>query len=47
MSLWDDDEYDPSPICSSCGVSALPAEAAGEAPMCENADCLAFGEPIG
>ncbi|MEM9466441.1 MAG: hypothetical protein AAGA90_13795 [Actinomycetota bacterium] len=45
--LWDDlDDDDVSPICPSCGVSALPPEAMGEPSMCENADCIAFGEPI-
>jgi len=43
--LWDEiDDGDVSPICRSCGVSALPPEARGEASMCENPDCPAFGE---
>ncbi|MEM9204678.1 MAG: hypothetical protein AAGC53_23795 [Actinomycetota bacterium] len=45
--LWDEiDDDDVSPICPACGVSALPPEAIGEASMCENANCSAFGEPI-
>jgi hypothetical protein len=45
--LWDDiDDGDVSPICPACGVSALPPEAPGESPTCENPDCFAFGEPI-
>ncbi len=43
--LWDDiADDDISPICPACGVSALPPEAAGEASMCENPNCDAFGE---
>lgn len=42
--LWDETDDDVSPICASCGVSALPPEAAGEPSMCENPDCSAFGE---
>ena len=35
--LWDDtDDGDVSPICTACGVSALPPEASGEPSMCEN-----------
>jgi hypothetical protein len=37
---------EPSPICSACGVIALPAEIPGDDPTCENADCSAFGEGI-
>ena len=44
--MFDELEADPSPICPHCGVSALPAESPGEEPMCENADCAAFGEVI-
>ena len=44
--LWDDLDDDVSPICPSCGVSTLPPEVPGEDPVCENADCPAFGEPI-
>ncbi|MCH9834433.1 MAG: hypothetical protein P8O03_12530 [Ilumatobacter sp.] len=44
-NLWDGiDGDDVSPICAVCGVSALPPEAPGEASMCENPDCSAFGE---
>jgi len=45
-NLWDEDEDDPSPICGSCGVSALPAETPGESQVCENVNCDAFGEAI-
>ena len=45
-SLWDELDGDDSPICGSCGVSALPPEQPGEPSLCENADCDAFGEPI-
>ena len=45
--LWDDadrEDADDSPICAACGVSALPPEAPGEPPMCENPNCSTFGE---
>ena len=45
--LWDDadiEDDDISPICSTCGVSALPPEAPGEPSMCENPNCPTFGE---
>jgi hypothetical protein len=43
--LWDEtDDGDVSPICTACGVSALPPEAPGEPSMCENPNCSAFGE---
>jgi hypothetical protein len=38
---------DVSPICTVCGVSALPPEAPGEPPMCENPNCSEFGELMG
>jgi hypothetical protein len=45
--LWDDvDTDDISPICDSCGVSALPPEAPGEPSICENPNCSRFGSPI-
>ena len=45
--LWDEiDDDDISPICLECGVSALPPEAAGEPSMCENPNCISFGDPI-
>lgn len=44
--MFDELEDDPSPICSACGVSALPAETPGELPECENPICEAFGEPV-
>ena len=47
-SMFDDyGDGDRSPICGFCGVSALAAETPGTDPVCENADCAAFGEPIG
>jgi hypothetical protein len=46
--VWDEtDEGDVSPICTVCGVSALPPEAPGEPSMCENPNCAAFGELMG
>jgi len=47
--LWDetDDDGDVSPICTTCGVSALPPEVPGEPSMCENPNCSEFGEPMG
>jgi len=44
--LWDDLEDDPSPICATCGVSALPAEEPDAQPICENAACEVFGESV-
>ena len=41
-----EDDGDDSPICPSCGVSALPPETPGEPSICENPDCVAFGEPM-
>jgi len=45
-NLWDETGDDASPICDACGVSALPPEIPGGPSTCENAECLAFGEPI-
>jgi hypothetical protein len=46
--LWDEtDDGDVSPICTACGVSALPPEVPGEPSMCENPNCPAFGELMG
>mgnify|MGYP000164656023 CR=1 FL=1 len=43
--LWDEtDDDDVSPICPSCGVSALPPEAPDEPSMCEHPNCSEFGE---
>ena len=39
-----------APICPACGVTALPAELANVVDpgfVCDNADCDAFGEPVG
>jgi hypothetical protein len=53
VSDWDevDDGADVgrAPICSSCGVTALPAELShviDSGFVCENPDCEAFGEPV-
>lgn len=37
-----------APICSACGVTALPGSAVGVDHdfVCDNADCEAFGERI-
>jgi hypothetical protein len=46
--LWDEtDDGDVSPICTACGVSALPPEVPGEPSMCENPNCSEFGELMG
>ena len=46
--LWDEtDDRDVSPICATCGVSALPPEVPGGSSMCENPNCSEFGEPMG
>jgi hypothetical protein len=46
--LWDKtDDGDISPICTTCGVSALPPEAPWEPSMCENPNCSEFGEMMG
>jgi len=46
--LWDEtDDGDVSPICTACGVSALPPEVPGEPSSCENPNCSEFGEPMG
>ncbi|MFT5025905.1 MAG: hypothetical protein ACI9CV_000657 [Ilumatobacter sp.] len=45
--LWDEpDERYASPICPTCGVSALPPEGPGEPSTCENPNCSEFGEPM-
>jgi hypothetical protein len=48
---WDDDPDDGrAPICPYCGVTTLPAELANVLDtefVCDNADCDAYGEPIG
>jgi hypothetical protein len=45
--LWDEtDDGDVSPICTTCGVSALPPEVPGEPSLCENPNCSEFGEPM-
>jgi hypothetical protein len=39
-----------APICTSCGVTALPADTSNvidTAFVCENPDCDAFGERVG
>lgn len=50
MSEWDEAEVERAPICPHCGVTALAAETSNvvDSPfVCENADCDAFGEPVG
>ncbi len=34
-----------APICSTCGVTALPSER-GDGFVCENPDCAAYGETV-
>ena len=49
MSSWEDADVDRAPICPSCGVTALPAEASNVIDsrfICENPDCDAYGEDI-
>lgn len=40
-----DEEEGRAPICSSCGVTALPSET-GDGFVCENPDCAAYGETV-
>ena len=50
MSQWEDADEGRAPICPSCGVTTLPAEPSNVIDsgfICENADCDAFGEPVG
>jgi hypothetical protein len=47
---WDDAEVDRAPICAHCGVTALPADSAHVVDtrfVCENPDCITFGEEVG
>jgi hypothetical protein len=53
VSSWDDVDAETdvgrAPICSSCGVTALPAELShviDSGFVCENPDCEAFGEAV-
>jgi hypothetical protein len=49
VSEWDEPEGDRAPICSACGVTALPGELANVLDahfVCDNADCDAFGEAV-
>lgn len=49
MSEGDDADVWRAPICSSCGVTALPAETSNVIDsgfVCENADCDAFGDAV-
>ncbi len=43
LDPFDSDEVDHAPICSSCGVTMLPADAFGPDFSCQNDDCDAFG----
>lgn len=49
MSDWADEDEGRAPICPSCGVTALPGEAANVLDpgfVCDNADCDAFGDTV-
>jgi hypothetical protein len=49
MNEGDEADVERAPICPSCGVTALPAEASNvidSAFMCENPDCDAFGDAL-
>lgn len=39
-----DEELLHAPICASCGVTMLPADAFGSGFACDNDDCDAFGD---
>jgi hypothetical protein len=46
---WNDADSDRAPICSSCGVTALPRDAAhvlDTSFVCENPDCECFGDEV-
>ncbi len=43
LDPFDSDEVDQAPICASCGVTMLPADAFGPDFSCQNDDCDAFG----
>ena len=53
MSDWsanERDDEDRAPICPWCGVTALPSELSHVIDtgfVCQNAECEAYGEPIG
>jgi hypothetical protein len=49
MTDSDDADVGRAPICSSCGVTALPAETSNVIDsgfVCENPDCDAFGDAV-
>jgi hypothetical protein len=49
MSEGDDADVGRAPICSSCGVTALPAETSNVIDsgfVCENPSCDAFGDAV-
>jgi hypothetical protein len=49
MNEGDDADVGRAPICPSCGVTALPAEASNVIDagfVCENPDCDAFGDAV-
>ncbi|MGI9578443.1 MAG: hypothetical protein ACR2OH_09610 [Microthrixaceae bacterium] len=49
MSNCEGVDIERAPICSACGVTALPAETSNiidSGFVCENPDCDAFGEPV-
>jgi hypothetical protein len=44
---YDDGDDGRAPICPTCGVTALPADARGATRfVCENPDCESFGEAV-
>jgi hypothetical protein len=44
---YDDGDDGRAPICPTCGVTALPADARGATRfVCENPDCESFGDPV-
>lgn len=48
-SEGDDADVDRAPICSSCGVTALPVHLSNVVDSgfaCANEDCEAFGDPL-
>jgi hypothetical protein len=49
MSERDDADVGRAPICSSCGVTTLPAESSNVIDsdfVCDNPDCDAFGDAV-
>lgn len=49
MSEWENTDVDRAPICSYCGVTALPVHPSNVVDSefaCANEDCEAFGDPL-